>query len=183
MELVATSQPNPSLAIYRPRQPWKTPLYQLLDTHYDHVKWIWDDRFEKIYGRWRGFVDKVWLATCFAAPSASPASIGPPAQKPSSTNPPARTTILSTHILREKHSTSLSLSLESLPRSQSPENTASTTTDSIPRERVLNEIKKNSPYDHPLTEKVLDLPTSLVCPPNSVPLSENDGRTLLDGST
>ncbi len=59
MELVATSQPNPSLAIYRPRQPWKTPLYQLLDTHYDHVKGIWDDRFEKIYGRWRGFVDKV----------------------------------------------------------------------------------------------------------------------------
>ena len=31
--------------------------FRLLETHYEHVKGIWDDRFEKIYGRWRGFVD------------------------------------------------------------------------------------------------------------------------------
>jgi hypothetical protein len=29
--------------------------------HYEEVKALWEDRFEKIYGRWRGFVDHaVW---------------------------------------------------------------------------------------------------------------------------
>ncbi len=59
MELAATSQPNPALALYRPRQPRKTALYQLLEAYYEDVKAAWEDRFEKTFGYWRGFVDAV----------------------------------------------------------------------------------------------------------------------------
>ena len=41
--------------------PQLSDLYQLLDTHYDAVKAQWEDRFEKAYGYWRGFVDNVVL--------------------------------------------------------------------------------------------------------------------------
>jgi hypothetical protein len=46
-------------AIYRPRQARKTPLYQLVEKYYEDVKAQWEERFEKTYGRWRGFVDNV----------------------------------------------------------------------------------------------------------------------------
>ena len=59
MGLVATSQPNPGLALYRPCQPRKTALYQLLEAYYQDVKAAWEDRFEKTFGYWRGFVDAV----------------------------------------------------------------------------------------------------------------------------
>ena len=59
MELAATSQPNPALALYRSRQPRKTALYPLLEAYYEDVKAAWEDRFEKTFGYWRGFVDAV----------------------------------------------------------------------------------------------------------------------------
>jgi hypothetical protein len=30
-----------------------------MEAHYEEVKALWEDRFEKIYGRWRGFIDHV----------------------------------------------------------------------------------------------------------------------------
>ena len=45
--------------LYRPRNARASPLYQLLETHYEEVKAIWEQRFEKKYGFWRGFVDTV----------------------------------------------------------------------------------------------------------------------------
>ena len=59
MELGLCTLQKASPALYRPRQPRKTPLYQLLETHYEEIKASWEDRFEKRYGRWRGFVDAV----------------------------------------------------------------------------------------------------------------------------
>ena len=59
MELVATSQPNPPLALYRPRQPQNSALYQLLEAYYEDVKAVWEERFKKKYGFWRGSVDTV----------------------------------------------------------------------------------------------------------------------------
>jgi hypothetical protein len=47
------------LRLYRPRNARASPLYQLLETYYDEVKAIWEQRFEKKYGFWRGFVDTV----------------------------------------------------------------------------------------------------------------------------
>ena len=47
------------LAIYRPRQPQNSPLYQMLESYYETLKGIWDDRFQRIYGHWRGFTDRV----------------------------------------------------------------------------------------------------------------------------
>ena len=44
---------------YRPRTPQQTPLYRLVETLYDHVKGVWEERFEARYGFWRGFVDGV----------------------------------------------------------------------------------------------------------------------------
>ena len=46
-------------SLYRPRNVRATALYQLLETYYERVKALWEDRFEKKYGFWRGFVDTV----------------------------------------------------------------------------------------------------------------------------
>ena len=42
---------------YRPRNPRLSSLYQLLESHYETVKSVWEDRFERHYGFWRGFYD------------------------------------------------------------------------------------------------------------------------------
>jgi hypothetical protein len=34
-------------------------LYRLVESFYDEVKGCWEDRFERLYGRWRGFLDRV----------------------------------------------------------------------------------------------------------------------------
>ncbi len=60
MGLVASSQPLiEQLPLYCPRNARASPLYQLLEAHYDEVKAVWEERFEKKYGFWRGFVDTV----------------------------------------------------------------------------------------------------------------------------
>lgn len=46
-------------SVYRPRNPRSTPLYRLVETHYDEVKGQWEERYEGRYGYWRGFVDGV----------------------------------------------------------------------------------------------------------------------------
>ncbi|MFQ5973878.1 MAG: transposase [Alphaproteobacteria bacterium] len=42
---------------YRARNPRATPLYQLLDAHYETVKLHWEERFEPRSGYWRGLTD------------------------------------------------------------------------------------------------------------------------------
>ena len=46
-------------ALYQTRNARATALYQLLEAYYEDVKAIWEERFEKKYGFWRGFVDTV----------------------------------------------------------------------------------------------------------------------------
>jgi len=58
MGLAVSSQPL-APALYRTRNPRATALYQLLESYYEDVKSVWDERFEKKYGFWRGFVDQV----------------------------------------------------------------------------------------------------------------------------
>jgi hypothetical protein len=41
--------------LYRPRNPRATPLYQLLETHFETLKRQWEERFERRYGFWRAF--------------------------------------------------------------------------------------------------------------------------------
>jgi len=43
--------------VYRPRDPRKTALWGLVDTHYERVKGVWEERFERRYGFWRGLAD------------------------------------------------------------------------------------------------------------------------------
>ena len=45
--------------LYRTRNPRATALYRLLEAYYEDVKSLWEERFEKKYGFWRGFVDQV----------------------------------------------------------------------------------------------------------------------------
>jgi hypothetical protein len=45
--------------VYRPRNPRATALFQPVEAHYEDVKSLWEDRFEKTHGRWRGFTDTV----------------------------------------------------------------------------------------------------------------------------
>jgi len=44
---------------YRPRDSRSTPLYRLVETFYEEVKGCWEERFERLYGGWRGFLDRV----------------------------------------------------------------------------------------------------------------------------
>jgi len=48
--------------VYKPRDPRKTPLYGLLDSLYERVKGVWEERFERVHGFWRGLVDEVMAA-------------------------------------------------------------------------------------------------------------------------
>jgi len=59
MGLAACSQPLAPPELYRPRNVRATPLYQFLEAYYEDVKAIWEERFQKKYGFWRGFVDQV----------------------------------------------------------------------------------------------------------------------------
>ena len=43
-----------ALAVYKPRDPRKTPLFRLLESYYETVKGIWEERFESRYGFWQG---------------------------------------------------------------------------------------------------------------------------------
>ena len=43
--------------LYRSRNPRASSLYQLLDSHYETVKSLWEERFERRYGFWRGLYD------------------------------------------------------------------------------------------------------------------------------
>ena len=45
-------------AVYRPRDPRKTPLFRLLEPHYESVKLHWEQRFEARYGFFCGFWDQ-----------------------------------------------------------------------------------------------------------------------------
>jgi len=51
---VATSCP----AAYRARSPRATSLYRLFETHFEEVRGQWEERFERRFGFWRGFVDE-----------------------------------------------------------------------------------------------------------------------------
>ena len=44
---------------YRPRQPKSTPLFRLLDTHYEGFRDVYDERFSKRYGFRRPVTDEV----------------------------------------------------------------------------------------------------------------------------
>lgn len=59
MGSVASSVAVDAPRLYRPRNVRATPLYQLLEAYYEDVKALWEERFEKKYGYWRGFVDSV----------------------------------------------------------------------------------------------------------------------------
>ncbi|HSF17872.1 MAG TPA: transposase zinc-binding domain-containing protein [Vicinamibacteria bacterium] len=59
MGLAASSQPLAPPALYRPRNVRVTALYQLLEGHYEDVRALWEEQFEKKYRFWRRFVDSV----------------------------------------------------------------------------------------------------------------------------
>ena len=42
--------------IYRPRRPWTTALYQVVDRHFETFAAVYDDRFAPVYGPWRPVV-------------------------------------------------------------------------------------------------------------------------------
>ena len=47
---------------YRPRNPRASPLFQLLETHCETVKSVWEERFERQYGFWQGRWDRAVAA-------------------------------------------------------------------------------------------------------------------------
>ena len=43
---------------YRPRKPWETPLYSLVEEHFDEFERVYPDRFQHKYGFWRPGIRK-----------------------------------------------------------------------------------------------------------------------------
>jgi hypothetical protein len=43
---------------YRARNPRATPLFRLFEHHFEEVRGQWEERFERRFGFWRGFVDE-----------------------------------------------------------------------------------------------------------------------------
>ncbi len=41
------------VASYRARRPCESPLWRLLDQHYDEFQQVYDERYQKRYGFWR----------------------------------------------------------------------------------------------------------------------------------
>ncbi|MGH9381705.1 MAG: transposase zinc-binding domain-containing protein [Thermoanaerobaculia bacterium] len=54
--------PAQCTALYRPRKPRASPLYQLVESCYDEVKGTWEERFERRYGFWRGAIEEAVFA-------------------------------------------------------------------------------------------------------------------------
>ncbi|MGH9380571.1 MAG: IS91 family transposase, partial [Thermoanaerobaculia bacterium] len=54
--------PQDCAALYRPRKPRDSPLYQLIESRYDEVKGQWEERFERRFGFWRGAVEDAVFA-------------------------------------------------------------------------------------------------------------------------
>ncbi len=67
--------------VYRPRNAQDTPLYHLVEDHFDELERVWDERYEREHGFWRPvfrqvveqFLDcgdlrcgfaRLWCATC-----------------------------------------------------------------------------------------------------------------------
>ena len=53
MELVATPEPEASLAPYRPRQPEKTVLYRALAHSFETFLQVYEERFQPTFGHFR----------------------------------------------------------------------------------------------------------------------------------
>jgi hypothetical protein len=49
--------------VYRSRRPHESPLYQLLDRHFDEFQRVYHDRFGQRYGPWRPVVPRT--VQCF----------------------------------------------------------------------------------------------------------------------
>ncbi|MBT4814803.1 MAG: hypothetical protein HON70_03845, partial [Lentisphaerae bacterium] len=43
---------------YRPRKPWETPLYRLVQDHFDDFERVYPERFQHKYGFWRPVIRK-----------------------------------------------------------------------------------------------------------------------------
>ena len=55
--------------MYRPRNPGASPLFQLFETHYEVVKSVWEERFERQYGFWQGRWDRAVAAVSSESPA------------------------------------------------------------------------------------------------------------------
>ena len=51
-----TSSPS---GVYRPRRPQASPLYRLIEDHFDEFYTVYDERFARRWGYWRKVVGEV----------------------------------------------------------------------------------------------------------------------------
>ena len=47
------------VGVYRPRRPWASPLYRLLEDHFAEFSTVYDERFAHRYGYWRPVIAEV----------------------------------------------------------------------------------------------------------------------------
>ena len=51
-------QRNRTRALYRPRRARESPLWRLLDEHFEHFRGVYAERYQKRYGFWRPVVER-----------------------------------------------------------------------------------------------------------------------------
>ena len=47
------------MGVYRPRRPWASPLYRLIEDHFTEYSTVYDERFAHRWGYWRPVVAAV----------------------------------------------------------------------------------------------------------------------------
>ncbi len=45
-------------AFYQAREPWNSPLYRILEEHYEEFERVYAERFQRKYGFWRPHIRK-----------------------------------------------------------------------------------------------------------------------------
>ena len=56
---MAGASQNHEIPFYHRRDPFESPLWQLVDRHYDEFELVYPERYEKTYGFWRPVIRDV----------------------------------------------------------------------------------------------------------------------------
>lgn len=53
--------PEANTEVYKPRKPSESDYFKCVESHFEELEMLWDERYEKQYGFWRPYVKDVIL--------------------------------------------------------------------------------------------------------------------------
>ena len=57
--MIQAATPGSPASVYRPRRPHTSPLFQLVQDHFQRLQTVYDDWFAPVYGEWRPVAGEV----------------------------------------------------------------------------------------------------------------------------